>query len=163
MAVWVVFIGPYPVGVDVHQIEIAIKAHPGGLVRDPGLRSSALRAVRTDDEACKKVEGQRAGSTSDGYRTSYSACSSCVAADDDLLAVDLERASLQDELTHVEADLLDDRVAGLHVGTAGSLVLDLVGPILIPLGPAVDRRIELQAEGLDAVAGVEAEQAVVVR
>ena len=66
---------------------------------------------------------------------------------------------LEHEITHVETNLLDDRVAGLHVGTAGALVLDLVGTILVALGPAVDRRIELQAEGLDAVGGVETEQA----
>ena len=78
---------------------------------------------------------------------------------EDLLAVDLESPLPEDEITHVEADLLDDLVAVQHVGTAGPLVLDLVGPILIPLGPAVDRRIELQAESLDVVAGVEVEQA----
>ena len=43
---------------------------------------------------------------------------------------------LQDEITHVETNLLDDLVAGQHVGTASPLILDLVGAILIPLVPA---------------------------
>ena len=83
---------------------------------------------------------------------------------ENLLAVDLECPLPQSiEITHVETNLLDDLVAVLHVSTACPLVLDLVGTILISLGPAVDRRIELQAERLNVVAGVEVEEPVVVR
>ena len=84
-------------------------------------------------------------------------------AGDDLLAGDVELLAIEGQLAHVEADLLHDLVAQQHVGAAGPLVLDLVEPILVPLGPAVDRRLKLEAEVLDAGRGVEPEQGGVVR
>ena len=80
-----------------------------------------------------------------------------------MLAIDLEWAASQFELTHVQADLLDNRIPSQHVGTARPLVVDLIGSILVALGPSVDRRLELQAKGLDTIGGVEPEQPVMVR
>ena len=122
---------------------------------------SALRADNTTLSACKRLRVAE-GLTSDWHPHFLLGRLELGRGREDLLAVDLESPLPQYEITHVEADLLHDLVAIQHVGTAGSLVLDLVGPILIPLGPAVDRRVELQAESLDGVAGVEVEQPVVV-
>ena len=157
----VVFIGPYPVGVDVHQVKVAIKAQPSGLVRDPGLDERVTGRQDAGEGLQQVKSGGRVDV--DGHPHVLLGRLELGRGREDLLAVDLEGPLKQYEITHVEADLLDDLVAGQHVGTAGPLVLDLVGAILIPLGPAIDRRVELKAEGLNGIAGVEVEQAVVVR
>ena len=153
----VVFIGPYPVGVDVHEVEVTVQGEAVGLVADP-VADQPVSRVEQGVQRVEQVQGHRRAPFG-GQQQGVLGLLDLDGAGEDLLAADVELLAVEGQFSHVEADLLDDLVSQQHVGTAGALVLDLVGPVLVPLGPAVDRRLELQAELLDAGRGVEPEQA----
>src|SRR6185312_9936479 len=70
--------------------------------------------------------------------------------DDELLATDLELPPRQGELTHVEADLLEDRVVVRHVGPALALVVDLCQAISVSFSTPDERRLKLNADRVAA-------------
>src|SRR5438874_5016602 len=55
---WVVFIGPYPVGVDIHEVEVAIEAHPGRLISHPRL-DQAVAVGQDRLQGVQQVERKR--------------------------------------------------------------------------------------------------------